>query len=139
MAYIGTRYDNEFAAWAATATTAGEPPMPVPVLPPCSSSSQLGKNCAISGWASATQAYSYIMLPAGAKNLKLFTNGGTGDVDLYVAADRYPTTSSYDAASANVGNSESVSIAAPLSGRWYYIVLKAKQGFSGVTLGATYD
>jgi microbial collagenase len=139
MAYIGTRYDGEFSAWAATATTAGEPPMPAPALPPCSSSSQLGKNCAISGWASGSQAYSYIMLPAGAKNLKLFTSGGTGDVDLYVAVDRYPTTTSFDVASTNVGNSESVSIASPLSGRWYYIVLKAKQGFSGVTLGATYE
>jgi microbial collagenase len=139
MNYIGTRYDSEFAAWVSTATTAGEPPLPAVSLPACSSSSQLGKNCSISGWASAGQTYAYILLPAGAKNLRLFTNRGTGDVDLYVALDRYPTTTSYTAASVNVGNQESISIAAPATGRWYYIMLKAKQSFQGVTLNATYD
>lgn len=139
MAYIGARYDSEFAGWAATATTAGEPPLPVVTLPACASNSQLGKNCSISGWASAGQAYAYILLPAGAKNLRVFTSKGSGDVDLYVALDRYPTTTSYDAASTNAGNQESVSIAAPASGRWYYVVLKAKQSFAGVTLSATYD
>jgi microbial collagenase len=34
------------------------------------------------------------MLPAGAKNVRVFTKGGTGDVDLYVALDRYPTIAS---------------------------------------------
>lgn len=139
MAYLGTRYDSEFAAWANSATTAGEPPLPVVNLPACSSNSQLGKNCSISGFASSTQAYAYILLPAGARNLRLFTGKGTGDVDLYVALDRYPTTTSYDAASVNVGNNESVSLAAPASGRWYYIMLKAKQPFSGVSLNATYN
>lgn len=139
MSYIGTRYDSEFAAWAGTATTAGEPPLPVVSLPACSSYSQLGKNCSISGWASAGQAYAYIMLPAGAKNLRLFTSKGSGDVDLYVALDRYPTTAAYDGASTNTGNQESIGIAAPATGRWYYVVLKAKQSFSGVTLSATYD
>lgn len=139
MNYIGTRYDSEFSSWVRTATTSGEPPLPVVSLPPCASSSQLGKNCSISGWSSSTQAYAYIMLPAGAKNLKLFTNRGTGDVDLLVKLDGYPTASSYTAGSFNVGNNESVSIAAPAANRWYYIVLKAKQPFSGVTLNATYD
>jgi microbial collagenase len=139
MAYIGARYDSEFAAWAMAATTAGEPPLPVVTLPACASSSQLGKNCSINGWTSSGQAYAYIMLPPGAKNLRLSTSKGTGDVDLYVALDRYPTTTSYDAASANPGNRESVSIAAPASGRWYYVVLKARQSFAGVTLSATYD
>ena len=48
------------------------------------------------------------MLPTGAKNLKLFTNGGTGDVDLYVKKGAYPNTTSYDAASLKAGNDESV-------------------------------
>ncbi|MFL6659772.1 MAG: collagenase [Massilia sp.] len=139
MNYIGTRYDSEFAAWAAVATTAGDPPLPVVSLPACSSTNQLGKNCSISGWSSTGQAYAYILLPAGAKNLRVFTNKGTGDVDLYMAKDRYPTTTSYDVASVNAGNQESVSVAQPTSGHWYYIVLKAKQSFTGVTLSATYD
>ena len=139
MNYIGTRYDSEFAAWVNTATTAGEPPLPVVSLPACSSSNQLGRNCSISGWTSSTQAYAYILLPAGAKNLRLFTSKGSGDVDLYVALDRYPTTTSYTAASANAGNGESISIATPTTGRWYYVVMQARQPFAGVTLSATYD
>lgn len=142
MNSIGTRYDNEFATWLQTASTAGEPPLPatVPNLPACTSgNNQLGKNCMISNFSSTGNAYAYILLPAGAKNLRLFTSGGNGDVDLYVAKDRYPTTVSYDQASSSAGNEESVSIAAPVSGRWYYITLNAKQAFSGVTLGASYD
>jgi microbial collagenase len=139
MDYIGARYDNEFASWVGTATTAGEPPLPVPSLPACSSNSQLGKNCAINGLSSASQSWVYIMLPAGAKNLKLMTYNGAGDVDMYVALDRYPSATSYDFASASVGNNETVSIPTPSTGRWYYIMLKAKSPFSNVSIGATYD
>ncbi len=140
MTNIGTRYDAEFASWVQTATTAGQPPMPSdPKLPPCASTSQLGKNCSISGFASSSQAYAYIMLPTGAKNLRIFTNGGTGDVDLWLAADHYPSTTSGDPRSTTVGNNESISIAAPVTGRWYYIMLEAKKPFSGVTLSATYE
>ncbi|HYD79190.1 MAG TPA: collagenase [Paucimonas sp.] len=139
MNNIGTRYDTEFANWVQTATTAGEPPLPAVTYPACSSTSQLGKNCSIYNIAASYQAYAYILLPTGAKNLKVFTSGGTGDVDLYMALDRWPTTTSYDAASATAGNRETISMPSPATGRWYYIVLKARQPFSGVTLSATYD
>ena len=139
---IGTRYDTEFANWVQAATVAGEPPLPstpVVTLPTCSSTSQLGKNCSIKNLSSSSQTYAYIMLPAGAKNLKLFTSGGTGDVDLYVKKGAYPTTTSYDAASLKAGNDESVLLATPTTGQWYYITLRAKQAFNGVTLSATYE
>jgi microbial collagenase len=139
MNYIGTRYDAEFAAWVKTATTAGEPPMPVVNKPACGSTSQLGKNCSISGWSSSTQAYAYIILPAGAKNLRLYSNSGTGDMDLYVGQGFYPSPSNFTGASGNAGNSESISIASPVANQWYYIVLKAKTPFSGVVLNATYE
>ncbi|MYM30853.1 collagenase [Duganella sp. CY15W] len=139
MGLIGTRYDAEFSDWVASATTAGEPPMPNPALPACSSTSYLGKNCGIGNLASSGQAYAYLMLPAGAKNVRVFTKGGTGDVDLYVALDRYPTIASHDLASATAGNAEAVNLTTPVSGRWYYILLQARQPFSGVTLYATYD
>ncbi|WP_414648962.1 M9 family metallopeptidase [Collimonas sp.] len=140
MAYIGARYDNEFVSWAKTASTAGEPPLPDgPVLPSCASSSYLGKNCSIMGLSSSDHVYAYIQLPSGAKNLNLRTSGGSGDVDMYIALDRYPTTSSYDVASTNAGNRENIALAIPASGRWYYILLVAKQAFNGVSLSATYD
>jgi microbial collagenase len=141
MTSLGTKYDAEFAAWVQTATTAGTPPIPGggPTLPACASTSQLGKNCSISNLSASDRTYAYINLPAGATNLKLYTSGGSGDVDMYVARDRYPTTSSYDFASASLGNNESVSIASPVAGHWYYIVLNARQAFTGVTISATYD
>lgn len=142
MNSIGVRYDAEFLSWLKTASTAGDPPLPstTPTLPACTNgNNQLGKNCMINNLASSGQAYAYILLPVGAKNLKLFTTGGTGDVNMYVAKDRYPGTTSYDFSSSNIGNEESVNIATPVSGHWYYITLNAKQPFSGLSLGATYE
>ncbi|WP_053074327.1 M9 family metallopeptidase [Chromobacterium sp. LK1] len=144
MRLIGKRYDAEFASWAQSATTAGQPPLPSePGLPPCKETSPnyLGKNCSIGGLSASTSgaAYAAILLPAGARNLKLWTSGGSGDVDLYVALDRYPTPASYDNASAGAGNEESVSIAAPQTGRWYYLTLQARQAFANVSVSASYD
>lgn len=140
MDVIGNRYDAEFASWVQTATTAGQPPMPgEDNLPPCPRNDQLGKNCSISGYASNYAAYSYIMLPAGAKNLRLYTTGGTGNVDLWVGEEHYPSKTSGDPRSTNAGNNESVLIPNPVTGRWIYIMLDAKQPFSGVTLNASYE
>lgn len=144
MDVIGNRYDAEFATWVQSATTAGQPPLPkpnVPSLPTCprAADKQLDKNCSISGFANNYRAYAYMMLPVGAKNLRVFTSGGTGDVNLYLAADHYPTPTSGDLSSANVGNNESISVAAPLAKRWYYVTLDAKQPFADVRLSATYE
>ncbi|WP_035372912.1 M9 family metallopeptidase [Pseudoduganella violaceinigra] len=144
MRDIGTRYDNEFTAWADAATTAGEPPMPDSVsnLPTCSgqaSPSYLGKNCAIRNLSSGSRTYLHLIVPAGAKNVKIMSAGGSGNMDMYVALDRYPSTASYDFASTNSGNAENISIASPAANRWYYLTLEAKQPFSGVTVGVTYE
>lgn len=138
---IGKKYDTEFANWAQTASTAGEPPLPSdPGLPACTLGGiQLGKNCNIRNIASSSNSYANIWIPVGAKNLRLFTSGGSGDANLFVAKGRYPTPTSYDFSSQNVGNNESVSIASPAGGNWYYITLNAKTAFSGVTLNATYE
>ncbi|WP_342120492.1 M9 family metallopeptidase [Pseudoduganella sp. OTU4001] len=144
MRDIGTRYDSEFATWADAATTAGEPPLPDSVsnLPTCSgqaSPTYLGKNCAIRNLSSGSRTWLHLIVPAGAKNLKIMSAGGSGNMDMYVALDRYATSNSYDYASTNAGNSETVSIASPAANRWYYITLEAKQPFSGVTVGVTYE
>lgn len=144
MRSIGTRYDNEFIAWADAATTAGEPPLPdsMPNLPNCSgqaSSTYLGKNCAIRNLSSGSRTWLHLIVPAGARNVKLMSTGGSGNMDMYVALDRYATPTSYDYASTNAGNIESISIPSPVANRWYYITLEAKQPFSGVSVGVTYD
>lgn len=139
MDFIGTRYDTEFAAWVQTATTAGQPPMPQVNLPACASQTQLGKNCSIANYSSTYSAYSYIILPAGAKNLRIYTTGGSGDMDLYLALNRYPSPTDFDVSSTTAGNAESVSVATPAANQWYYVTMKAKTPFTGVTLNATYD
>ncbi|MTW01888.1 M9 family metallopeptidase [Pseudoduganella ginsengisoli] len=145
MGQIGTSYDAEFAAWADAATTAGEPTLPNDDpganLPNCASNTQLGKNCVIRniGNANGYRSYFTLMLPAGAKNLKLATRNGTGDVDMYVAVDHWPAPGYADVSSAKAGNAEDVSVAAPVANRWYYITLDAKAAYSGVSLSATYE
>ncbi|HEY0587971.1 MAG TPA: collagenase [Pseudoduganella sp.] len=144
MRGIGTRYDSEFAAWADAASTAGEPPLPDSVsnLPTCSgqaSPTYLGKNCAIRNLSSGTRTYLHLIVPAGAKNVKIMSAGGSGNMDMYVALNRYASTSSYDYASTNTGNAENISIPSPVANQWYYLTLEAKQPFSGVTVGVTYE
>lgn len=140
MLNIGTRYDAEFANWVKSAGTTGTPPVPNwnPALPPCPNY-YLGNNCSISNLSSSNQTYSYIIVPAGTKSLKIWTSGGSGDVDMYIAKDHYPSTSSFDFSSTNSGNGESITISNPVSGHWYYILLNARQPFSGVSISASYQ
>ncbi|MFL6233576.1 MAG: pre-peptidase C-terminal domain-containing protein, partial [Thermoanaerobaculia bacterium] len=70
---------------------------------------------------------------AGSPPLTLSTSGGTGDVDLYVRFGSAPTLTQSDASSANPGDQESVTIAAPRAGT-YYIGLRARSPYTGVTL-----
>lgn len=144
MNNLGTRYDSEFANWVQSATTAGTPPMPtnpVSALPDCTTnySYYLGNNCSLKNVSSSSQSYVYIMVPPGTRSLKIMTGGGTGDVDLYVKKDNYPSTTVYDAASFTTGNDESVTISNPTPNAWYYILLKAKTSFSNVSVGASYE
>jgi len=143
MQAIGTRYDAEFASWVASATTAGQPPLPSdPALPACSGDPRyLGRNCAIA-LPTATVNYLYLRLPAGASNVRIATSGGSGDVSLSVDYGRWPTASQYLARSAQTGTAQSLSIAQPRSSDWYYVVLGSKDArasYSGVSIAATYD
>ncbi len=70
---------------------------------------------------------------AGSPPLSLSTLGGTGDADLYVRFGSPPTQTQFDASSANPGDQESVTIAAPKAGT-YYIGLRARAPYTGVTL-----
>merc|ERR1719228_631144 len=50
--------------------------------------------------------------------LNAMTNGGTGDVDIYLRREKYPTKMLYDDRSARNGNQEQVVIENPERGRW---------------------
>lgn len=60
-----------------------------------------------------------IDVPAGARNLRLISYGGTGDVRLQAALDRAPSAGDLDAESARPGNNETIHIANPAPGTWY--------------------
>lgn len=80
------------------------------------------------GW-----VYWRVDVKAGAPPLKISTQGGTGEVDLYVRFGARPTDTLSDAASVKAGNLEAVTIAAPKAGT-YYIGLRAGAPYAGVTL-----
>jgi serine protease len=90
----------------------------------------------VSGNAGDQQLYK-IDVPAGARALVLRTFGGTGDVSLYVKSGSAPTTTSFDASSVHVGNSESYVTAKPATSTYYVLVVGAGN-FANVTVQATY-
>jgi xanthomonalisin len=88
--------------------------------------------------ATRNNAVNYTMVvPSGASNLKFAIAGGTGDADLYVKRGSAPTTSSYDCRPYVSGNTESCTTASPTAGT-YYIMVRAYQTYTGVTLTGSY-
>ena len=79
-----------------------------------------------------------IVVPAGQGELEIRISGGTGDCDLYVRRDGPPTYNGYDYRPFLLGNNETVTIANPAAGNWY-IMLRARNAYSGVTLVASYE
>jgi len=90
----------------------------------------------LSGAAGSEKFYK-ITVPAGQDFLNISISGGTGDCDLYVKRGAKPTTTSWDYRPYLIGNNESVEIANPTAATWY-IMLRAYQAYSNVTLVATY-
>ncbi|HLU68036.1 MAG TPA: pre-peptidase C-terminal domain-containing protein [Kofleriaceae bacterium] len=82
--------------------------------------------------------YYSIDIPSGAENLVFQITGGTGDADLYIRRGAQPTTSSWDYRPYLWGNEETVTVASPQAGTWY-IMVRAYQSYSGVTLRVSYD
>ncbi|WP_445946918.1 endonuclease [Shewanella sp.] len=76
-------------------------------------------------------------VPAGATNLSFTMSGGTGDADLYVSQGKEPTASVSDCRPYLTGNNEQCPIATVVAGR-YFVNITAYQGFSGVSLVASY-
>ncbi|MGX5731251.1 S8 family peptidase [Pseudoxanthomonas beigongshangi] len=78
-----------------------------------------------------------IVVPAGRTSVNLRTYGGSGDVSIYVARDRVPTTALYDRKSAKAGNSEAVLITNPAPGT-YYLRVVGESAFAGVSVMGLY-
>ncbi|WP_460727271.1 S8 family peptidase [Lysobacter rhizosphaerae] len=78
-----------------------------------------------------------IIVPAGKTSLNLRTYGGSGDVSIYVARDRMPSTASYDRKSAKAGNAETVVITSPAAGT-YYLLVTGETAFANVSVLGLY-
>ncbi|NUR26019.1 MAG: PKD domain-containing protein, partial [Catenulispora sp.] len=111
------------------------------VPPPCPSANTqaMDQNCSRSGLAANAGDYDYlwIYLPAGNVTLHVTTTGGTGNADLYYAADRWATKAHHSAESVGTGNEHSITVTNKTAG-YRYISLYAAQAFSGVTVSTQY-
>ncbi|MFJ3792320.1 collagenase [Kitasatospora sp. NPDC090091] len=111
-------------------------------LPECSGADtrQLDRNCRRSNAAATTGNYAhfYLYVPAGTKQLKVSSTGGTGNADLYYNSGGWAYTNAYTAKSTNLANNtETLTVTNPPAG-YVYFSLYAQQGFSGVNIKAEY-
>ncbi|MEU8923927.1 M9 family metallopeptidase [Kitasatospora sp. NPDC048545] len=135
---IGTRYDAGFDSWlTACASGACATGPTVPQVPECTAADtrQLDAGCARSNVAATTGNYAhfYLLVPAGTKQVKITSSGGTGNGDLYYNPASWAYTDGYATRSAGPDNSETLTVTNPPAG-YVYFSLYAQQGFSGVTV-----
>lgn len=82
--------------------------------------------------------YYKVILPAGAANLTIDIDNGSGDADLYTRFGEKPTLSDYDCRPYKWGNNETCTSASPNAGATY-IGIRAYSAFSGVSLSVSYQ
>lgn len=99
----------------------------------------LENGVAVSGLAGSSGSSNYydLAVPAGATDLSIKINGGTGDADLYVKYGVQATTSTWDCRPYRAGNDETCTFANPQTGN-FSIMLKGYSAYSGVTLTASF-
>ena len=78
-----------------------------------------------------------VVVPAGAKDLRFDTGGGTGDCDIFVRFGAQPTESEFDASSTSDRTREHLHFARPQPGAWF-VKIDAARAYSGVTLVSNY-
>ncbi|MFI8086011.1 collagenase [Kitasatospora sp. NPDC086009] len=111
-------------------------------MPECSAADTrlLDRNCRRSNLAATTGNYAhfYLYIPAGTKQLKLTSTGGTGNADLYFNTASWAYTNAYTARSVNASNNtETLTIDNPPAG-YVYASLYAQQGFGGANIKAEF-
>ena len=78
-----------------------------------------------------------VVVPAGAKNLRFDTGGGSGDCDIFVRFGAQPTESDFDESSTGGHTREHLHFATPQAGAWF-VKIDAARAYSGVTLAVNY-
>ncbi|MFJ9950697.1 pre-peptidase C-terminal domain-containing protein [Kitasatospora sp. NPDC091207] len=96
---------------------------------------KLDRNC-VRGNLSATAgtyAHSYLLVPAGTRQLRITGEGGTGNGELSYHQSGWAYTNACTTRSAGPGNSESLTVTDPPTG-YAFFSLYAPEGFSGVSV-----
>ena len=78
-----------------------------------------------------------VIIPAGARDLRFDTSGGSGDCDIFVRFGAQPTDNSFDAAGTGATTAEHLRFGSPAAGAWY-VKIDAARAYPGVTLRAIY-
>ncbi len=110
------------------------PPAPAPPSAPGTSFSQTFLNLTAS---TGAQMRTSLAVPAGARDLRIETSGGTGNADLYVGQGVAPTTAQSTCKAVAAGNAGLCTFATPAAGT-YHVLVNATAAFSGVTLRISY-
>ncbi|TDR42570.1 leucyl aminopeptidase [Tahibacter aquaticus] len=90
----------------------------------------------IGGARNSSQVFT-LVVPAGARNLKFVTSGGSGDADLYAKLGSAPTTTSYTCRSEGGTNSETCTITNVQAGT-YHVLVYGYAAYSGLSLTGSY-
>ncbi|MFB7473374.1 collagenase [Kitasatospora sp. NPDC056184] len=135
---IGSRYDADFDNWLSRCAAGACATVPeFPQFKACESGDtrQLDKNCVRTGVSATTGNYAhfYVNVPAGTKQIRVTSSGGTGNADLYYHWGGWAYTNSYVTRSAGPDNSETLTITNPPAG-YVFFSLYAQQDFKGVTV-----
>ncbi len=134
---VGT-YIDTFRVTAAGAT--GSPATFIDTLVIAPAAVSVANGVPVSGLSGAAGSYQFFTftVPAGATNLSVGIDGGTGDADLYLNPLTLPTASLYSCRPFIGGNNELCPlVASPTTGTWY-VMLKGFSSYSGVTLSVSY-
>ncbi|MCD6332874.1 MAG: PPC domain-containing protein [Bacteroidales bacterium] len=84
------------------------------------------------------QRYFKIINVTAGSNLTVELYGGTGDADLYVKKNDWPSVNSYDWRSYHSGNTEKIELS-NASGGTYYVMVNAYATYSGVNIKAQWS
>ncbi|MFY7865750.1 collagenase [Roseateles sp.] len=109
--------------------------------PACSSSNaaELNANgCVRSGLAgsSGSDGWMYVFVPAGKTSVTVRSAKGSGNADLYVKADGWPSTSSYGCRSISADNTDSCTLTGLAGNAWVYINRRGSSAYSGLSISA---
>lgn len=77
-------------------------------------------------------------VPQGLRAFRVATQGGSGDVSLYLKRGSPANAGSYDQRSIRTGNSETVTAVAPAAGTWYITVSGGTAAFAKVAVLVTF-